>query len=124
MLIDILTYHVVAGNAHSSTLVPGPVKTLNGDFVRIRTNPNVTINGAKVTGADILASNGIIHVINEVLLPPEKKDPINSSSKSGKSESSESSKSKAGKSKSAKKRWGSVIGLFDGGVLIDEMYAC
>ena len=69
-LTEILTYHVVNGNAHSSNLVDGPVETLNGETVDVETFGGVMINDANVVTADILASNGIIHVIDKVLIPP------------------------------------------------------
>lgn len=70
-LTEILTYHVVAGNAHSSTLAAGPVETLNGASVEISsTDGGVMVNHANVVAADILASNGIIHVLDAVILPP------------------------------------------------------
>merc|ERR1711966_113564 len=70
-LTEILTYHVVAGNAHSTTLAAGPVETLNGASVEISTTDGgVMVNDANVVAADILASNGIIHVLDAVILPP------------------------------------------------------
>lgn len=70
MLTDILTYHVVAANAHSSALTAGPVDTLNGAAVDVSTDGGVMVNDANVVAADILANNGIIHVIDKVILPP------------------------------------------------------
>ena len=69
-LTEILTYHVVSGNAHSSTLTAGSVDTLNGAPVEISTDNGVMVNDATVVAADILANNGIIHVIDKVILPP------------------------------------------------------
>jgi len=70
-LTEILTYHVVAGNAHSTTLAAGPVETLNGASVEISTTDGgVMVNDANVVAADILANNGIIHVLDAVILPP------------------------------------------------------
>lgn len=68
-LVSILTYHVVGANAVSSDLTDGPVTTLQGGTVDIQTSPSVTVNGANVITADILANNGVIHVIDAVLLP-------------------------------------------------------
>lgn len=69
-LKDILLYHVVEANAHSSGLTSGDVETLNGDSVNVAvSDAGVTVNGASVVAADIIASNGIIHVIDSVLLP-------------------------------------------------------
>jgi len=70
-LTDILKYHVVAANAASSTLVSGDVGTLNGDTVKVDVSDGgVKVNNANVTIADIIASNGIIHAIDSVLIPP------------------------------------------------------
>ena len=70
-LAQILLYHVVAGEAPSSSLSNGQtVTTLQGDDVTVSiTNGNVFINDAQVTVADIMADNGIVHVINAVLTP-------------------------------------------------------
>ncbi|MGB0602895.1 MAG: fasciclin domain-containing protein, partial [Candidatus Poseidoniaceae archaeon] len=71
-LVDILTYHVISGEVLSSALTDGmSVETLNGDNVTIGVGDNVTINDATVTTADVVSSNGVIHVIDKVLLPPE-----------------------------------------------------
>ena len=68
----VLLYHVVAGKVTSSDVAMlKSAKTLNGKSVRIRTaSGNVFVNKAKVTKADVNASNGVIHVINRVLIPP------------------------------------------------------
>ncbi|HEX7707448.1 MAG TPA: fasciclin domain-containing protein [Thermoanaerobaculia bacterium] len=67
----ILTYHVVAGSVGSAQVVKlQSAKTVNGQSVSIKTaNGGVTIDGAKVVKADIAASNGVIHVIDSVILP-------------------------------------------------------
>ena len=71
-LVDILTYHVISGDVLSSALTDGMiVETLNGDNVTIGVGDNVTVNDATVTLADVVSSNGVIHVIDKVLLPPE-----------------------------------------------------
>jgi len=73
-LVNLLQYHVVPGNVHSSDLSDGDVETLNGDTVDVDIDEDdgaVTVNDANVIAANILASNGIIHVIDAVLLPPE-----------------------------------------------------
>ena len=68
---EILKYHVVAANAASSGLASGDVETLSGDSVAISVSDDgVMVNDANVAVADIIASNGIIHVIDSVLLPP------------------------------------------------------
>lgn len=70
-LKSILTYHVVAANAASSGLASGDVPTLNGKSVTIDVSEDgVKVNGASVVQADIIAKNGIIHVVDSVLLPP------------------------------------------------------
>ncbi len=73
-LTAILTYHVVKGKVDSeAALEAGKAKTLNGKMVRIReTKKGAQVNKAKLVKTDIMASNGVIHVIDTVLLPPEK----------------------------------------------------
>jgi uncharacterized surface protein with fasciclin (FAS1) repeats len=68
----ILLYHVVSGNVRAADVVKlSSAKTLNGKTVRIRVaGSNVFVNTAKVTKPDVIASNGVIHVINRVLIPP------------------------------------------------------
>jgi uncharacterized surface protein with fasciclin (FAS1) repeats len=71
-LTAILTYHVVAGKVMAADVVKlKEAKTVNGAMVAVKVDGgNVMINNAKVTTADIEASNGVIHVIETVLLPP------------------------------------------------------
>lgn len=70
-LAAILTYHVVAGKVMSTDLSDGMMApTVNGAEITIGTMGGVTINGANVVAADIEASNGVIHVIDAVILPP------------------------------------------------------
>ena len=71
-LAAILTYHVVAGKVMAADVVKlKDAKTVNGAMVAVKVDGgNVMINNAKVTTADIEASNGVIHVIDTVLLPP------------------------------------------------------
>ena len=71
-LTAILTYHVVAGNVMAADVVKlTEAKTLNGMMVKVKVNGDIVmINDATVTSADIAASNGVIHVIDSVLLPP------------------------------------------------------
>ena len=71
MLVDILTYHVVAGKVTSTDVVGLEKATmLNGKDVKITVEGSkVMVNQANVVAVDIEASNGIIHVIDEVLLP-------------------------------------------------------
>ena len=73
MLTDILLYHVVAASVASSAVTDGMVATMaNGDKAKFGVNgATVTIGTATVTTADVQSSNGIIHVIDQVLMPPE-----------------------------------------------------
>ena len=69
-LISILTYHVVSGKVMSTDLSNGMMATtIQGDNVTIMTENGVRVNGAKVVTADIETSNGVIHVIDAVILP-------------------------------------------------------
>ena len=73
-LAGILKYHVVAANALSSTLTNTDLPTLeDGETVVIGVSPegDVKVNDASVIIADIISSNGIVHVIDQVLLPPD-----------------------------------------------------
>jgi len=67
----VLLYHVAKGRLTASKIVKrDSVKTLNGQPVRIRVrHGQVRVGGARVTTADIAATNGVIHVINKVLIP-------------------------------------------------------
>jgi uncharacterized surface protein with fasciclin (FAS1) repeats len=71
-LIAILTYHVVPGSVMASDVVKlDEAKTVNGKMLDVKTgHSGVMINDAKVTATDIGASNGVIHVIDSVVLPP------------------------------------------------------
>ena len=73
-LKNVLLYHVVSGKVSSKEVVDlNKATTLNGSDLNIKTNNGkVMINDADVIGADVMASNGIIHVIDRVLLPPTK----------------------------------------------------
>jgi uncharacterized surface protein with fasciclin (FAS1) repeats len=68
----VLLYHVVSGEVKAADVMNlTSAKTLNGKSVRIRVSGmNVFVNSAKVTKADVTATNGVIHVINRVLIPP------------------------------------------------------
>ena len=71
-LAAILTYHVVAGKVMSTDLSDGMMAaTVNGTDITIGTMGGVSVNGANVVTADIEASNGVIHVIDAVILPPQ-----------------------------------------------------
>ena len=71
-LSDILLYHVVAGTVASSDVTDGmSAEALNGDALSFTVaDGSVMVNDATVTSADVMASNGIIHVIDKVLMPP------------------------------------------------------
>ena len=70
-LAAILLYHVVPGKVMAADVTDGLVaETLNGATVRFSTMGGVMINGANVIAADVEASNGVIHVIDAVILPP------------------------------------------------------
>ena len=76
MLTKVLTYHVIAGKAPASAVVKlngKNVKTVEGSTIAVSVkNGKVYLNGkTKVTKTDIMASNGVIHQINQVLLPPD-----------------------------------------------------
>jgi uncharacterized surface protein with fasciclin (FAS1) repeats len=70
-LAAILTYHVVPGKVMAADVVKlKEAKTVNGKMLQVKVNgSDVMINDAKVTSADIVASNGVIHVIDSVVLP-------------------------------------------------------
>ena len=70
VLKSILTYHVVSGKVMSTDVVAGDVATVEGSNVTLATDGGVTVNGANVVLADVEASNGVIHVIDKVILPP------------------------------------------------------
>lgn len=71
-LVDILTYHVVPGKIYSTDLSDGQkANTVQGKAVKVDLNDvGVKINDAYVLKADIKASNGVIHIIDQVILPP------------------------------------------------------
>lgn len=71
LLTQILTYHVVSGNVMSTDLTEGAVPTVEGSDVMISLEDGVKVNNANVVMADIAASNGVVHVIDTVILPPE-----------------------------------------------------
>ena len=70
LLKSILTYHVVAGQVMAEDVVKlESATTLQGKNLNISTTDGVTVNGARVLKTDILGSNGVIHVIDTVLVP-------------------------------------------------------
>jgi len=69
-LASILTYHVVPGKVMAAQVKAGPVKTVQGQSLTVRTmNGAVMVDNANVVKTDIVASNGVIHVIDSVVLP-------------------------------------------------------
>jgi len=70
----VLLYHVVSGKVTAADVVKlRSAKTVNGKKVRIRVSGgNVFVNTAKVVKPDVMATNGVIHVVNRVLIPPAK----------------------------------------------------
>ena len=70
VLVQILTYHVVSGKVMAADVKDGDVATVEGQTIKLSTADGVTVNGAKVVAADVAASNGVIHAIDAVILPP------------------------------------------------------
>jgi uncharacterized surface protein with fasciclin (FAS1) repeats len=70
-LTKILTYHVVPGTVLAADITDGDVATVEGQNVTLSTADGVTVNGATVITADVLADNGVIHVIDAVLVPAD-----------------------------------------------------
>ncbi|MCX2860575.1 fasciclin domain-containing protein [Paucibacter sp. PLA-PC-4] len=68
-LTAVLTYHVVPGKVMAKDVKAGKVKTVQGSELTIATMGGVTVDGAKVTATDIAADNGVIHVIDSVVMP-------------------------------------------------------
>jgi len=69
-LRKVLTYHVVPGKVVAADVRSGAVKTVQGQPLTIDASPaGVSVNGAKVIKTDVLATNGVIHVIDRVVLP-------------------------------------------------------
>jgi uncharacterized surface protein with fasciclin (FAS1) repeats len=69
-LTSILTYHVVSGEVMAADVTAGDVPTVEGSTIAITTEGGVKVNEANVTATDVDASNGVIHVIDAVLVPP------------------------------------------------------
>jgi len=70
VLTAILTYHVVPGMVMSTDVTAGDVATVEGSTIAITTDMGVMVNGATVVEVDLTASNGVIHVIDAVIVPP------------------------------------------------------
>lgn len=70
VLTAILTYHVVAGKVMSTDVTAGDVPSVEGSTIAVTTDGGVKVNGANVVAVDVAASNGVIHVIDAVIVPP------------------------------------------------------
>jgi len=68
-LAAVLTYHVVPGKVMAANVKAGKVKTVQGSEITITTTGGVMVNNAKVIKTDIVADNGVIHVIDTVIMP-------------------------------------------------------
>jgi uncharacterized surface protein with fasciclin (FAS1) repeats len=68
-LVAVLTYHVVPGSVMAKDVKPGKVKTVQGSDLTVSTSGGVKVDGANVVKTDIVADNGVIHVIDSVVLP-------------------------------------------------------
>jgi len=70
-LAKILTYHVVSGSVMAADITDGDVATVEGQNVTLSTANGVTVNGANVVIADVATDNGVVHVIDAVLIPSD-----------------------------------------------------
>lgn len=69
-LVKVLTYHVISGKVLAADVTAGDCPTVEGSTIKIAVGDSVVLNdSAKVIATDIMASNGVVHVINAVLLP-------------------------------------------------------
>jgi len=74
LLLAVLTYHVLPGKVAAADVKNGPVATVQGAPVSLyRAGDFVTVENAVVTTADVAASNGVVHIVDQVLIPPVKK---------------------------------------------------
>jgi uncharacterized surface protein with fasciclin (FAS1) repeats len=71
LLARIVTYHVVPGQVLAGDIVTGRLATVEGFDLRIDTSTGMRVNGANFLLADLRTSNGVIHIIDAVLLPPD-----------------------------------------------------
>jgi len=73
LLSEVLTYHVVPASAAAADVKQGNVKTVNGaNLVMSRSGSYVTVEDAMVTKPDLKATNGVVHVVDRVLMPPKR----------------------------------------------------
>jgi uncharacterized surface protein with fasciclin (FAS1) repeats len=70
VLVKILTYHVVGAKVMAADVTAGDVTSLEGSTFAVTTDGGVMVNAANVITTDIPASNGVIHVIDAVIVPP------------------------------------------------------
>ena len=68
-LTKVLTYHVVSGKVMAADVKAGKVRTVQGAELTLGTTGGVTVDNARVTAADVVASSGVIHVIDTVVMP-------------------------------------------------------
>lgn len=68
-LTKVLTYHVVPGKVMAADVKAGKVRTVQGQELTLSTTGGVMVDNARVTAADVVASNGVIHVIDTVVMP-------------------------------------------------------
>ena len=68
-LTAVLTYHVVPGKVMAKDVKAGKVKTVQGSEITLTTANGLMVDGAKVVKTDIAADNGVIHVIDSVIMP-------------------------------------------------------
>jgi uncharacterized surface protein with fasciclin (FAS1) repeats len=72
-LKDLITYHGIAGNVMAKDVKNSSVKALNGDSLAVsKAGEFVTVENAMVVKADVMASNGVIHIVDTVMTPPKK----------------------------------------------------
>jgi uncharacterized surface protein with fasciclin (FAS1) repeats len=73
LLKSVLTFHVLPGKVSGADVKNGNAKTVQGANVALsKSGSFITVEDAVVTQADVLASNGVVHVIDRVLMPPKK----------------------------------------------------
>ena len=70
VLVAILTYHVVAGEVMAADVTAGDVASVQGENITVTTDGGVKVNTANVVTTNVDASNGVIHVIDAVIVPP------------------------------------------------------
>jgi uncharacterized surface protein with fasciclin (FAS1) repeats len=71
-LTAVLTYHVVPGKVMAKDVKAGPVKTVEGSSAMLKTDGGARIDNARIVATDVVASNGVIHVIDTVIMPVQK----------------------------------------------------